>query len=164
MAEQYKTGGDCDAWCTKCKMDLAHTIVAMVTGKPVQVKCNTCGGFHKYRAPQNTKASASPGKAKAPKAQTAAAKAKATRAEKLVIAAADDAHDRWTVAMETAGDAQQKAYNVKSVYGLGDVIAHPTFGPGVVLEVVAYNRIRTVFSRAERTLIMAHGMAPPTGD
>jgi hypothetical protein len=34
MAEQYKTGGDCDAWCTKCKMDLAHTIVAMVTASP----------------------------------------------------------------------------------------------------------------------------------
>lgn len=161
MAEEYTTGGDCDAWCTKCKMDLAHTIVAMVAAKPVQVKCNTCGGFHKYRAPASAAKGASATKAKS-KAKSSAAKAKATRAEKLVIAAADDANKRWVEAMEAAGAAAQKPYNIKQVYELGDVVAHPTFGPGVVLEQVAYNRIKTIFSKAERTLIMAHGSQPPS--
>ena len=30
MARKLTTGGDVDSWCTKCKMMILHTIVAMV--------------------------------------------------------------------------------------------------------------------------------------
>src|SRR2546422_867426 len=44
-----KVGADIDAWCTRCKMNLGHTILAMVSGRPVRVRCNTCQGEHNYR-------------------------------------------------------------------------------------------------------------------
>src|ERR1051325_761119 len=45
-------GGEIDAWCTKCRLDLGHRIVAMVQGVPKRVICQTCFGEHAYRAPR----------------------------------------------------------------------------------------------------------------
>jgi len=45
-----KVGGEVDAVCGRCKMTLAHTILAMVGTKPVRVQCNTCGAQHGYRS------------------------------------------------------------------------------------------------------------------
>ena len=60
-----RVGGEVVAFCTKCRMDLAHTIIAMDGTKPARVQCNTCNGQHNYRG----KAEAA---AKAPKAPKAA--------------------------------------------------------------------------------------------
>src|SRR6266852_6391254 len=49
MAHPHRVGGDIDAFCTRCKMELGHTVLAMMGQKPVRVRCNTCGGEHKYR-------------------------------------------------------------------------------------------------------------------
>ena len=48
-------GGEIDAWCTKCRMDLGHRIVALVHGVPKRVVCLTCGSQHNYRAPRVAK-------------------------------------------------------------------------------------------------------------
>ncbi len=40
----YRVAGEVDAFCTRCKLNLAHTIVAMVGSKIARVRCNTCGG------------------------------------------------------------------------------------------------------------------------
>ena len=42
-------GSEIDAWCTKCRMDLLHRIVAMVRGRPKRVICMTCNSEHNYR-------------------------------------------------------------------------------------------------------------------
>ena len=42
-----------DSWCTKCRMDLGHRIVAMVGGAPKRDVCLTCGSEHNYRAPRS---------------------------------------------------------------------------------------------------------------
>ena len=47
----YTAGDEVDSKCTKCKLILAHTIVAMVGDQIARVKCNTCGGEHAYRPP-----------------------------------------------------------------------------------------------------------------
>ncbi len=49
MAQPLRVGGDIDSFCTRCKMVLGHTILAMVGKRPVRVRCNTCGGEHNYR-------------------------------------------------------------------------------------------------------------------
>ena len=38
-----KTGGEIDAYCAKCKLDLAHRIIAMVGEAVKKVECKTCG-------------------------------------------------------------------------------------------------------------------------
>src|SRR3954466_12892766 len=47
-----KPGVEVDAWCTKCKMDLLHRIIAMQGDKVLRVECRTCNGHHSYRAPK----------------------------------------------------------------------------------------------------------------
>src|SRR2546430_15525379 len=49
MATALRVGGDIDAWCTRCKMNLGHTILAMVGTRPARVRCNTCQGEHNFR-------------------------------------------------------------------------------------------------------------------
>src|SRR4051794_27869076 len=63
----YKAGQEIDAFCTKCKMDLLHKIVAEVKGRPVKVECRTCYTTHMYRP---TKGAHSPGAAPAATAAT----------------------------------------------------------------------------------------------
>ena len=51
-----KVGGDVDAYCTKCRMDLSHRVIAMVANEPKRVKCLTCDGEHNYRKPMSERA------------------------------------------------------------------------------------------------------------
>jgi hypothetical protein len=44
-----KPGADADAYCTRCKRDLTHTILSLGgDGSPDRVRCNTCGSEHRY--------------------------------------------------------------------------------------------------------------------
>src|SRR5215212_8862408 len=71
-APMLKVGGEVDSFCTKCQMSLAHTIHAIVSGRPVKVECNTCHAIHRYRgdAPAET-----PSKPRAPGAKPVREKA-----------------------------------------------------------------------------------------
>src|SRR6266542_3841768 len=44
-----KVGGEVDAFCTKCELTLAHTVHAVVSKKPIKIKCNTYHNMHHYR-------------------------------------------------------------------------------------------------------------------
>ena len=48
-----RAGVEVDAYCTRCKMDLTHKIIAVVGNKPVKVECRTCYGTHNYRPPKS---------------------------------------------------------------------------------------------------------------
>lgn len=139
MSPNLRTGGEIDAWCTKCRMLLAHTIVAMVGSKPVRVQCNTCGGVHNYRSGtsdvRTTKASA----------PTAAAKAASTRATRQVISFDD------VMASKTR---EPRNYSPKAVFSVDDVVVHPTFGRGYVSAVRA-DKIDVTFRAEVKTLV--HG-------
>ncbi len=157
MAQTYKTGGDCDAYCTKCKMDLAHTIVAMVGGEPVQVKCNTCGGFHKYRPTAAARAAAKAAKkttARTTTRSSSATKAAATRAQRAKERSQAELTARWEAAMEARDKGNSRPYDVHETYAEDDVILHPKFGLGLVLEVTQPKRARVLFRDAERQLVM----------
>jgi hypothetical protein len=46
---RLRTGGNVDAYCTRCKSDFAHTILAMADEEtPERVRCNTCGSEHRF--------------------------------------------------------------------------------------------------------------------
>ena len=50
MQKTVKVGGDIDAWCTRCKLVLGHTTLALVGTRPARVRCNTCQGEHNFKA------------------------------------------------------------------------------------------------------------------
>lgn len=137
-----RTGGEIDAFCTKCELNLAHTIIAMVGAKVVKVKCNTCGADHAYKGEQPLMKAASFARPK---------KSKATpRAEKAVLG--------WEERLKGKNVAGAKKYNPKEYFQVDDVIDHPTFGLGLVTA-NRPDKIDVAFKAFEKTLV--NGKAPP---
>lgn len=49
-----RVGKDVLCYCSRCKLNLSHTIVSLTTGnKPDRVLCNTCKTERSYRAPKS---------------------------------------------------------------------------------------------------------------
>ena len=143
----HKVGGEVDALCTRCKMTLAHTILAMVGTKIARVRCNTCGGDHAYRA--------APGATDRPTASRSttsrASTAKAEKAEKVVISFEE----------QLAGKdiANAPKYSPKDTYKVDQVLQHPTFGLGLVT-VVRGDKVDVAFKAETKTLVHGRGGAP----
>jgi hypothetical protein len=148
MMATHKVGGEVDAFCTRCKMDLAHTILAMVGTKPVRVRCNTCGGDHAFRGP--------PGASERKSASSSAAKRTAAPREKVakVVVSFDDVLAGKDV-------AQSVPYSVRETFKLDQVINHPTFGQGFV-SAVRGDKVDITFRSEVRTLIHGRGGGAPS--
>jgi hypothetical protein len=132
-----KVGGEVDALCTKCEMILAHTVHAVVAGRPVKVECNTCHGVHRYRDP--------PGRSVA---RPSAAKAGRPARERAPVIAFDE--------LLAARDvANAEPYSPKRTYGVGEVIDHPTFGRGFVSAVKDAGKVEITFRSDVKVLV--HG-------
>lgn len=146
----HKVGGEVDAFCTRCKMTLAHTILAMVGTKVARVKCNTCGGDHAYRG-EPGKTSSKPRKSRA-----------AGGVAKTIIS--------WQERVDAKNPASAKKYSTKETFVAEDLLEHPTFGVGIV-SAVRGDKIDVAFKGEQKTLM--HGksggapadkpkFAPPT--
>jgi hypothetical protein len=127
-------GGTADAYCTKCKLVLAHTVVAMQAAKPRRVKCNTCGGEHNYRAAKPA------GKVIAKKKERAKSSPRKTR-------------QSWEEVMQEASGKPHKAYSMAGSFGEGDWIEHTHFGLGCVQAFIPPNKISVRFADSTKTLI-----------
>jgi hypothetical protein len=135
MPQRFRVGGDVDAFCTRCKMDLGHTILAMVGTKPVRVRCNTCQGEHAFRgAPAAKKGSWVP-------ASERAAKATVTS---------------WEALLQKKDLSRARRYSAKDRYQTDDVLEHPVFGIGLVQEVRG-DKIAVAFKADVKTLVHAKG-------
>jgi len=126
-AEKFRTGGDIDAFCTKCDLTLTHTIIAMVGTKVVKVKCNTCGADHSYRGE----------------------KAQAKRAG---VVQPKKALPRWEDRIKDRNVEAAKKYSPKDLYKIDDLINHTLFGLGLVTANRS-GKIDVAFKTFEKTLI-----------
>jgi hypothetical protein len=147
-----KAGGEVDAWCTKCRMDLSHRVVAMVASKPKRVECQTCHSQHNYRAPKNAPAAATGTKKKLASAKTPRAASKTTGGTKPTR----HQHD-WEVHLAGKDDGAFRAYAVSSRFERDELIRHKTFGDGCVLEVLQDQKINVIFREGMKVLV--HGRA-----
>ena len=134
MQERYLAGDNIASYCTKCRINLDHTIVAMDGDAIVKVKCRTCGSAHKFRNP-----------AKAPKPRST--KASSGRVLRPLP------EDRWEAAL-AGSKGQSHPYNREAKYRVGDVVLHDRFGKGVVLKLYS-NKCDVLFQDQER--LMASG-------
>jgi len=132
--KKIAAGSDVEAYCTKCKLVLAHTVITMQGSKPRRVKCNTCSGEHNYRAekPQSKTTARKAAKAKSP--------AKRTR-------------QTWSEVMQEASAKPHKAYSMAGSFAEGDWIEHSTFGLGCVQSFTPPNKITVRFADSTRMLI-----------
>jgi hypothetical protein len=134
MAKQV--GEDVVAYCTKCKKDLDHVIVALVGEKVKKVLCKTCEKEHVYKAPKGDKAPA--------KKKTAAKKAKKKKLTPV---------EEWEMAMEQAKDATVKAYAQDGSFGEGEKVDHSTFGQGLVVKLISPNKMEVIFEEGSKFMI-----------
>ncbi len=137
-----RVGGEIDAFCTKCDLNLAHTIIAMVGPKVVKVKCNTCGNDHQYRGEQPLVKAQSFAN---PKRATSAAPRKAAA---VVIS--------WEDQFKGKDLSHAKKYSPKETFVVDEVVDHPTFGLGLV-RAVRGDKVDIAFKQHDKTLVHAKG-------
>ncbi len=153
------TGGEIDAYCTKCRMDLGHRIVAMVGDLVKQVECLTCRGTHRYVRPKSERDAEASRKAmggSAPRASASAAKV-----PRETAAAKSERENRNVWERSIAGQPTNafRAYRIFESYGPGDLVRHTKFGDGVIARVIDRGKVEVLFEDGPRTL--AHGQQAP---
>ena len=135
MINNYTTGGYIESWCTKCELELGHTIIAMVDNLPKRVKCNTCSGEHNFRTKPSDKSrtkSVNP--------------ARKTRYK--------EASFNDHISRLTGGDlSSAKKYSIRGNFEKDEIIDHPQFGIGIVLSVIKTDKIEILFKDGHKLLI-----------
>lgn len=132
--KQLSAGDHITSKCTKCKDTTNHTIVAMVGNTVARVQCNTCGGTHNYRDASIKKTLS--------KSKTSTAKpAKISKIEA-----------NWENQINTTDPADAIPYNIKMVINVGDVIQHPSFGLGCVINTIKPNKMEVSFRSGVKLL------------
>lgn len=138
MSEKtIEVGSEVDSWCTRCKLMLAHTVVAMVDGTIEKVECKTCSGKHKYR----------PNIPKSRQKKASTTKKKVTRRRKK------DPAVIWEEALEGKDMSQSQTYAMDAEFAAEQVLDHPTFGIGLITEVRAEGKMEVLFKDGPKLLV-----------
>jgi len=115
-------------------MSLAHTVHAVVEGRPVKVECNTCHGVHRYRYPPGRTLPRSPAGG-------------AARTARAPVVAFDE--------LLAARTGAPRPYSPKLTFAVDDVVDHPTFGRGFVSAVRDGGKVEITFRSDVKLLV--HG-------
>jgi len=134
MANQVSE--DIVAYCTSCKLDLAHVIVALDGKKVKKVLCKTCKKEHVYKAPKKGKAP--------PKKRKTKAKAK-----KITISPLEE----WETAMKQAKDAAIVVYAQDGSFKEGEKLDHSSFGKGLITKLIHPNKMEVIFEDGTKFMI-----------
>jgi hypothetical protein len=138
-----RAGGEVDAFCSRCKLKLAHTILAMVGARVARVHCNTCQSEHAYRA--TAKAAA---KKRAEKSGSRGGRPEARLLDlDELLKGKDSAHPH--------------RYSTGELFARGEVVEHPIFGTGVVVEIRG-DRFDVLFRGGIKTLAQRRAYAALT--
>jgi hypothetical protein len=131
MTDRITTGGDIASYCTKCRLNLEHIVVAMVGAAVVEVKCKTCGSMHRVK-------------------ETPAAKPGTSRKKSVASRPVAQTSVVWEIAIGAAR-GPELAYDMARSCRAGDVILHPIFGKGVVQKTF-FKKCSVLFKDRERVL------------
>lgn len=150
MKKPLGAGSEVDGWCTKCRMDLTHRIVAMAGDKIARAECLTCHSQHNYYRPKS-----------APEPRTSRASGvkrvgdpKTTPRTSTQSAVGQRLHWEKAISGRTPGDFS--AYAIAATYAVGQLLRHPKFGDGVVMEINAPQKVTVLF--ADGAKLLAQGM------
>jgi len=130
-------GDEVDSWCTKCKLDLNHRVVAVAADTIKKVICLTCGSAHRYRAPGSN---------------GVAVKPKATGVRRTSAATA---RSEWGDKIKGQPTSSFTAYDITTTYSEGELVRHKKFGAGYVVSVADAQKINVMFEDGPR--LLAHG-------
>lgn len=153
MASQKLTaGGEIVSYCTKCRLDLNHRIIALVDGIPVKVECESCGSHHKYRRPMESRTtekrprSTTSTRTKTSTPRTAAGRAASEAAEESLRERDWQSHIAGKMADEFI------KYSPQGQYEEGVLVHHTKFGDGYVLRVIDAKKVEIMFRHESKVL------------
>ena len=135
MQRSYEVGRSCEAWCTRCKSETEHTIIAMVDGLPKRVECDICHSQHNYRG--------APG-------QGQPTKKKGSRSRR--ISRKNSPRERLLSADDSP---EARLYSMTERFEADEVVEHGSFGIGIVQQVQPGNKIEVLFRSGKKLLV--HG-------
>jgi hypothetical protein len=134
-----KVSGEVDSFCTRCELTLAHTVHAMVEGRPVKVECNTCHAVHRYRGPAGRASPSGP----------------AGRADRSARTRSEVIGFESLLAARRVSAA--RPYSPKATFVVDDVVDHPLFGRGFVSAVRDGGKVEITFRSEVKLLVHARG-------
>src|ERR1700704_739666 len=124
-----EVGGEIEAYCPspRCKADTTHTIISMYEDEVRRVQCVVCGEVHAYRKPRGDGVE-EPGDGTTKK----------TSQRRMT----------WEDAMARATETDLgncRPYSIRDAYEEGDVVHHPVFDIGFVIELLPDNKVEVIF-------------------
>ena len=128
-----KVGGDLKMRCSRCDLDLTHTIIAMAGGQPARVRCNTCKSERNYRAP----------------------KPEILTSRRIVRDARPKISDEGFYNQKLKENAMKsdKPYRIDLELTAHDIVDHKVFGRGIVLKTIPPDRAEILFKDQTRVLV-----------
>jgi hypothetical protein len=135
MINNHSPGGHIVAWCTKCKLELGHTIIAVVDNLPKRVQCNTCNGQHNFRAKPSEKSRI--------KSKSSPQKTKSQKAN----------YNEYLSRLTDCDLSNAKKYSMEGNFEKNEIIDHHRFGIGIVLSVIQFTQIEILFKDGPKILI-----------
>jgi hypothetical protein len=138
-------GDDIEAWCTRCRMNLNHRIIAMVGSDVRRVQCLTCGSDHKYYPQKGTGTGGS---------KSRVVRVSATGSRKGNSTKKTGRPGEWETFMtEMPTDTSPRPYRIFDAYGAAEFLEHPVFGIGRVVDVLAGDKIEVAFKEGRKVLL-----------
>lgn len=126
--EADEIGGEIEAYCPspRCKADTTHTIISMYEDEVRRVQCVVCGEVHAYRKPRGDGAEGD------------GEGSKKSSSKRLT----------WDDALARATDTDlgnARPFSIRDTYEDGDVVHHPAFDIGFVIEQLPDNKVEVIF-------------------
>ena len=151
IAGQVGPGDDVEAWCTRCRMNLNHRVIAVARGTIQRVHCLTCGGDHKYYPPKRGAAAEPEKKRTTTGSAPAAPQNKERKSAERSLA---KAYSEWVTFMkDMPPGAAARPYRVSESYKSSEYIEHPEFGTGRVVDVLGAQRIEVIFKDGRKVMV-----------
>lgn len=135
--ETEEVGAEIEAYCPspRCKADVTHTVVSVFEGEVRRVQCSVCGDVHAYRKPRGDAAE---------------------EAAEAVPKRAPIKRGTWDENIARTPDAELancRPYSIRDTYEEGDVMHHPLFDIGFVVELLPDNKMEVLFKDEARVLV-----------
>jgi len=124
-----KVGEDVRSICGKCG-DTWHVVIALVEGRAAKVECGDCHARHRYRIPGGAGAT------------RRTARKTGTRKSASV-----------GEVVEPDLSKQVRPFRTTETFEVGDRVAHPTLGEGVVQALTGPTKIEVLFGAQRRVLV-----------
>ena len=126
-----RVGGDIKLLCSRCNLELTHTIMAVVGSTPARIRCNTCKSERNYKAPKLATILRSPREAR-PKIS-------------------DEGF--YQQKMKDNATNPERDYRIDLELKANDLVNHKVFGRGVVLKTTPPDRAEILFKDQSRVLV-----------